>query len=144
MDDHWCTNCDKAISAFSNSLYCSEECLRADALNHHPLLGYDYAELKDFPRSSPTLTSTSFMYSSSSNSSCSSSIYSPSQSPIPTFTLPSPKQSPKSSTLWHHPNKLSPPVFELEPKLDTPPSSPPVMMMNRSTATTKRNNVFFI
>ncbi|CAO3599298.1 unnamed protein product [Absidia cylindrospora] len=53
MDDHWCTNCDKAINAFSNSLYCSEECLRADALNHHPLLGYDYAELKNFPHLHP-------------------------------------------------------------------------------------------
>ncbi|KAI9487657.1 MAG: hypothetical protein EXX96DRAFT_554130 [Benjaminiella poitrasii] len=60
-DLNWCTYCDNAISSFSDSLYCSEECLRADALNHHPLLGYDYAELKDFPRSStsPTLTALS-------------------------------------------------------------------------------------
>ncbi|CAO3629779.1 unnamed protein product [Mucor fragilis] len=60
-DLNWCTYCDNAISSYSNSLYCSEDCLRSDALNHHPLLGYDYAELKDFPRSSasPTLTASS-------------------------------------------------------------------------------------
>ncbi|KAI8083133.1 uncharacterized protein BX664DRAFT_339883 [Halteromyces radiatus] len=123
MDDHWCTNCDKAISAFSNSLYCSEECLRADALNHHPLLGYDYAELKDFPRStSPAMSS-------------SSSI---TLSPIPSFTLPSPQASPKypytkQSFSWDH--KLSPPILELEPKLNTPPSSP---------IHQKRSTLFFI
>ncbi|CAO3633109.1 unnamed protein product [Cunninghamella blakesleeana] len=141
MDDHWCTFCEKAISAYSNSLYCSEECLRSDALNHHPLLGYDYAELKDFPRSSPSFTNTTYISSPTySTSSSSSSMYSPSHSPIPSFTLPSPKQSPhhKQTTSFYH--KLSPPVFELEPKLDTPPASPPVMM----TTKTKRNTVFFI
>ncbi|KAI8984554.1 hypothetical protein BDF20DRAFT_808093, partial [Mycotypha africana] len=54
-DLNWCTYCDNAIHPYSNSLYCSEECLRADALNNHPLLGYDYAELKDFPRSCSSL-----------------------------------------------------------------------------------------
>ncbi|SAM02561.1 hypothetical protein [Absidia glauca] len=113
MDDHWCTNCDKAINTFSNSLYCSEECLRADALNHHPLLGYDYAELKDFPRSTPSPSSLS--------------LSSPSPSPHPCFGLPSPQASPKylpytTKIPWDQ--KLSPPVFELEPKLDTPPASP--------------------
>ncbi|KAI8075882.1 uncharacterized protein B0P05DRAFT_146810 [Gilbertella persicaria] len=48
-DTNWCTFCDNAISPYSNSLYCSEECLRQDALMHHPMLGYDYAELKGFP-----------------------------------------------------------------------------------------------
>ncbi|ORZ18443.1 hypothetical protein BCR42DRAFT_410849 [Absidia repens] len=129
MDDHWCTNCDKAISAFSNSLYCSEECLRADALNHHPLLGYTYNDLKDFPRSSPTLSSSSS---------------SPSQSPILSFALPSPQTSPnhhtKSSTMipWHH--KLSPPHFELEPNLVTPPPSP----IQYHPHPQKRNTLFFI
>ncbi|KAI8880728.1 hypothetical protein K501DRAFT_254551 [Backusella circina FSU 941] len=52
MNTNWCTYCDSAITHMSDSLYCSESCLRSDALNHHPLLGYDYAELKDFPRSS--------------------------------------------------------------------------------------------
>ncbi|KAI8332013.1 hypothetical protein BC941DRAFT_437254 [Chlamydoabsidia padenii] len=126
MDDHWCTNCDKAINAFSNSLYCSEECLRADALNHHPLLGYDYAELKDFPRSSPPSLSSSPSYSVSSTSL--------SQSPIPSFSLPSPHGSPTQYTNmtkipWH---QSSP-----ESKLDTPPASPIV------AAPTKRT-LFFI
>ncbi|KAI8062191.1 hypothetical protein BC940DRAFT_336629 [Gongronella butleri] len=46
----WCTHCDKAISQFSESLYCSEQCLRNDALKNHPLLGYTYPEFVDFPR----------------------------------------------------------------------------------------------
>ncbi|KAI8145339.1 hypothetical protein BJV82DRAFT_666604 [Fennellomyces sp. T-0311] len=49
-DLNWCTYCDTAISHYSDSLYCSEECLRADALRNHPLLGYDWQELVDFPR----------------------------------------------------------------------------------------------
>ncbi|ORZ18181.1 hypothetical protein BCR42DRAFT_413301 [Absidia repens] len=142
MDDHWCTNCDKAINAFSNSLYCSEECLRADALNHHPLLGYDYAELKNFPRSSPTLSSSSSVSSSSL-----------SQSPIPSFILPSPQSSPpnhhhqqrqytnNNKTMIPWDQTLSPPpVFELEPKLNTPPASP----KNTAVNTTKRPTMFFI
>ncbi|CAO3692926.1 unnamed protein product [Rhizopus stolonifer] len=48
-DTNWCTFCDNAISHYSDSLYCSEECLRQDALLHHPLLGYDYADLRGFP-----------------------------------------------------------------------------------------------
>ncbi|KAG2205552.1 hypothetical protein INT47_005927 [Mucor saturninus] len=48
-DTNWCTFCDNAISAYSDSLYCSEDCLRQDALMHHPMLGYDYADLKGFP-----------------------------------------------------------------------------------------------
>ncbi|KAI8881038.1 hypothetical protein K501DRAFT_253903 [Backusella circina FSU 941] len=94
-DLNWCTYCDSAISPFSDSLYCSEECLRSDALNHHPLLGYDYAELKDFPRSSsPALTACSG----------SSTSGSPLLSPIPSYTL--------NQTL----NKqaaMSPPAFDL-------------------------------
>ncbi|KAI9275999.1 hypothetical protein BY458DRAFT_539357 [Sporodiniella umbellata] len=50
-DTNWCTFCDNAISHYSDSLYCSEECLKQDALRHHPLLGYDYAELDGFPHS---------------------------------------------------------------------------------------------
>lgn len=48
-DTNWCTFCDNAISPYSDSLYCSEDCLRQDALMHHPMLGYDYADLKGFP-----------------------------------------------------------------------------------------------
>lgn len=48
-DTNWCTFCDNAISPYSDSLYCSEDCLRQDALMHHPMLGYDYAELQGFP-----------------------------------------------------------------------------------------------
>ncbi|KAI8075286.1 hypothetical protein BC940DRAFT_287926 [Gongronella butleri] len=112
MDDHWCTNCDKAISAYSNSLYCSEECLRADALNHHPLLGYDYAELKDFPRSSAASTPSSTLSITSRSSSFAKS------------SLPSPQASPKSQPLLH--KQMSPPSsFILDhAKLDTPPASP--------------------
>ncbi|KAI8888724.1 hypothetical protein K501DRAFT_267534 [Backusella circina FSU 941] len=47
-DLNWCTFCDNAIMN-SDSLYCSETCLREDARNHHPLNGF--AEFKDFPRS---------------------------------------------------------------------------------------------
>ncbi|CEP12701.1 hypothetical protein [Parasitella parasitica] len=49
-DLNWCTFCDNAVSPFSESLYCSEQCLRADALRNHPLLGYTYPEFTDFPR----------------------------------------------------------------------------------------------
>ncbi|KAI9472473.1 MAG: hypothetical protein EXX96DRAFT_530713 [Benjaminiella poitrasii] len=59
-DTNWCTFCDNAISPYSDSLYCSEDCLRQDALMHHPMLGYNYPELQDFPtinrRKSSTLT----------------------------------------------------------------------------------------
>lgn len=35
---------------YKDSLYCSEQCLRTDALRNHPLLGYTYPEFTDFPR----------------------------------------------------------------------------------------------
>ncbi|KAL0074928.1 hypothetical protein J3Q64DRAFT_1776698 [Phycomyces blakesleeanus] len=138
---NWCTFCDNAVSAFSNSLYCSEDCLRSDALNRHPLLGYDYAELKDFPRSSsPTLSCTSprshslqspqrsRSQSSSvqstpisspvilSTSSCSSvssgsTVSSPNMSPIPSYTLPLPQGKPTNYSF----HCLSPPAFDLNP-----------------------------
>ncbi|GAN03497.1 hypothetical protein MAM1_0041c02951 [Mucor ambiguus] len=43
-DLNWCTFCDTAISPLSKSLYCSDQCLKADALRNHPLLGYTYPE----------------------------------------------------------------------------------------------------
>ncbi|EIE91353.1 hypothetical protein G6F46_009970 [Rhizopus delemar] len=68
-DLNWCTFCDKAVSPFSESLYCSEQCLRADALRNHPLLGYTYPEFTDFPRPKSTKhSSSSSIYSSPSSS----------------------------------------------------------------------------
>ncbi|KAI7898567.1 uncharacterized protein BX663DRAFT_409153, partial [Cokeromyces recurvatus] len=64
-DTNWCTFCDNAISPYSDSLYCSEDCLRQDALMHHPMLGYDYAELQDFPVIQKRRKSSSIMISSS-------------------------------------------------------------------------------
>ncbi|KAI7869577.1 hypothetical protein BDF14DRAFT_1782805 [Spinellus fusiger] len=106
---NWCTYCDNAVSAFSNSLYCSEACLRADALHHHPLLGYDYAELKDFPRSSHLSTSSSSL----------SSVTLPRLSPVLSFTLPSSQQKPLGYTY------LSPPSLHITPQ-NSPASKCPV------------------
>ncbi|KAI8138672.1 hypothetical protein BJV82DRAFT_630119 [Fennellomyces sp. T-0311] len=106
-DLNWCTYCDNAVNSFSNSLYCSEECLRADALNHHPLLGYDWQEFKDFPRSSNHSTSPGLSSSASSIASAS-----PSLSPVPSYTLPSPGL--KGSSQYRS-SRLSPPMLELEP-----------------------------
>ncbi|KAL0073369.1 hypothetical protein J3Q64DRAFT_1756366 [Phycomyces blakesleeanus] len=123
-DLNWCTYCDKSVSSLSDSLYCSQECLRSDALNHHPLLGYDYAEFKDFPRSSPS--------PGLSPSSTSSSASTPPLSPVPSYTLPSPhihqSQSQtkiQTQNLIHSLSKkqiiedrlgrLSPPLFDLGP-----------------------------
>ncbi|KAI9497748.1 hypothetical protein BDB00DRAFT_803886 [Zychaea mexicana] len=49
-DLNWCTCCDTAINHYSDSLYCSEDCLRGDALKNHPLLGYEWNDFVDFPR----------------------------------------------------------------------------------------------
>ncbi|RCI04699.1 hypothetical protein CU098_012920 [Rhizopus stolonifer] len=51
-DLNWCTHCDNAISPSSDSLYCSEKCLRSDALNHHPSLGYKFPEFEHFLKDS--------------------------------------------------------------------------------------------
>ncbi|CDH57841.1 predicted protein [Lichtheimia corymbifera JMRC:FSU:9682] len=50
IDLNWCTYCDNAISPLSESLYCSEKCLRADALRKHPSRGYTWHEFDDFLR----------------------------------------------------------------------------------------------
>ncbi|KAI8343027.1 hypothetical protein BC941DRAFT_465199 [Chlamydoabsidia padenii] len=50
-----------------DSLYCSEECLKADALRRHPLLGYTYPELTDFPRPLSKRPSYNSLYSSCSS-----------------------------------------------------------------------------
>ncbi|KAI8881418.1 hypothetical protein K501DRAFT_286409 [Backusella circina FSU 941] len=86
MNTNWCTYCDSAVDVHSNSLYCSDECLRADALRNHPSLGYKFTEFVDFPRaikrpcqSSSTSTTSSAIsinnstpFSSNVNSVCSS------------------------------------------------------------------------
>ncbi|ORZ00941.1 hypothetical protein BCR43DRAFT_486076 [Syncephalastrum racemosum] len=133
-DLNWCTYCDNAVSAFSNSLYCSEECLRADALNHHPLLGYDWQELKNFPRSNTSsVTSPSLSSSASSVSSASS----PALSPIPSYTLPSPKFG-SSHNYYHHGcnshHQLSPPAIELGPSVKKLP--------NVATSPSRRSQFF--
>ncbi|KAL7310824.1 hypothetical protein PS15m_010268 [Mucor circinelloides] len=83
-DLNWCTFCDNAVSPFSESLYCSEQCLRADALRNHPLLGYTYPEFTDFPRPNnnhnhhdPTHHNNNTKSSPSSYSNCSSASVSP-------------------------------------------------------------------
>ncbi|KAI8059239.1 hypothetical protein BC940DRAFT_282129 [Gongronella butleri] len=48
-DLHWCVSCDKAID--SDSLYCSNECLMADAMRHHPVYGTPCPECLAFCRS---------------------------------------------------------------------------------------------
>ncbi|SAM04737.1 hypothetical protein [Absidia glauca] len=86
-DLQWCTTCDKAIQAYSNSLYCSEECLRQDAISHHPMLGYDFAEFKDFPRRSSLSPSMISLSPALSSTSTMSSV-SPTLSPLPsTYAL---------------------------------------------------------
>ncbi|KAG2209107.1 hypothetical protein INT46_006271 [Mucor plumbeus] len=58
-DLNWCTFCDNALSPFSKLLYCSDQCLKADALRNHPLLGYKYPECTNFfARRSSTTTLT--------------------------------------------------------------------------------------
>ncbi|KAI8640110.1 hypothetical protein BD408DRAFT_445422 [Parasitella parasitica] len=42
-DLNWCTFCDNA-----KFLYCSDQCLKADALRNHPLFGYKYPECTNF------------------------------------------------------------------------------------------------
>ncbi|CAO3590541.1 unnamed protein product [Absidia cylindrospora] len=114
----WCTTCDKAIQAYSNSLYCSEECLRQDAINHHPLLGYDFPEFKDFPRRSSLSPSMISLSPALSTTSTMSSV-SPTLSPLPsTFALHQPssshhqRQSSTGSTTY--PSSLSDDIFHLE------------------------------
>ncbi|KAH8548278.1 hypothetical protein BGW37DRAFT_507326 [Umbelopsis sp. PMI_123] len=97
-DLNWCPVCDQKIFS-GNALYCSQECLRDDALRRNPLLGYDFSELQDFPRpyNKKQLSYSRGSYSSTS-SATSSLVSSPSVSPI-TFPTRS--------------HKLSPPAFDL-------------------------------
>ncbi|KAG2175756.1 hypothetical protein INT44_000234 [Umbelopsis vinacea] len=93
-DLNWCPVCDQKIFS-GNALYCSQACLRDDALRRNPLLGYDFSELQDFPRPYNNKQRRSF---SSTSSATSSLVSSPNVSPI---TFPTP----------HY--KLSPPAFDL-------------------------------
>ncbi|KAI7849161.1 hypothetical protein BDC45DRAFT_540335 [Circinella umbellata] len=126
-DLNWCTYCDNAVNSFSNSIYCSEECLRADALKSHPLLGYDWEEFKDFPRSSPN----SVISPGLSSSASSVASASPSLSPVPSYTLPSPGL--KGSSHYHRSNRLSPPILELEPLSEKEQQRRPSINYNTSS-----------
>ncbi|ORX62312.1 hypothetical protein DM01DRAFT_1298963 [Hesseltinella vesiculosa] len=87
-DLQWCTTCDKALSPFSDSLYCSEECLRQDAISPPPQ-EYEFPELQDFPRrmslatSILTLSPALSFVSNVSSSMSSTYHHTPSLSPIP-------------------------------------------------------------
>ncbi|KAI8881420.1 hypothetical protein K501DRAFT_253306 [Backusella circina FSU 941] len=108
MDLNWCTFCDNAVNPFSESLYCSEQCLRADALRNHPLLGYTYPEFTDFPRPKPLNNSNSSIQLLSSPSSPKLSYSnSSSVSTSPALTATSSRNSTCSSI------QLSPPKFDL-------------------------------
>jgi hypothetical protein len=105
-DTNWCTFCDNAISPYSDSLYCSEDCLRQDALMHHPMLGYDYAELQGFPhhyqqQKQSTSTLPSLVRRKSSAPSLNSNDFAQSQK-IPSLT-PSLSSSVSSYSSANHP-----------------------------------------
>ncbi|SAM07423.1 hypothetical protein [Absidia glauca] len=103
-DLSWCPSCDNAISPSSDSLYCSEECLRADALRRHPLLGYTYPELTDFPRPLPKRPSFHSLHSScsSNDDSPTAATTSSSSSPPPqllfSYFMSSPSSAPSFDT----------------------------------------------
>ncbi|KAI9306257.1 hypothetical protein BJ944DRAFT_248356 [Cunninghamella echinulata] len=97
-DLHWCTTCDKAIQSHSNSLYCSEECLRKDAVSHHPMLGYDFAEFKDFPRRSSSATPSLLSLSPVLSTTSSMTSVSPTLSP---YTLQSTSYSSLNDDILH-------------------------------------------
>ncbi|KAI8138158.1 hypothetical protein BJV82DRAFT_631972 [Fennellomyces sp. T-0311] len=69
MDTHWCSYCDNAVSPYSDSLYCSDECLRQDALQHHPMLGYNFSEYRGFLTTNAVERRTSWDDDSSNSSS---------------------------------------------------------------------------
>ncbi|RUS20602.1 hypothetical protein BC937DRAFT_94854 [Endogone sp. FLAS-F59071] len=127
-DTNWCTYCDKSINPFSNSLYCSDECLKCDALNHHPMLGYNYEELQDFPRS----TSSSSSLSSSSTPT----------SPIPSYAFTSPTFSPYLGTT--NANKVSPPNFSLgQPAFRSTTMNGKTKTLNTTTPVMGTKRIFF-
>ncbi|KAI8096545.1 uncharacterized protein BX664DRAFT_324236 [Halteromyces radiatus] len=132
-DLSWCTHCDNAISQFSESLYCSEQCLRADALRNHPLLGYTYPEFVDFPRPKPVEPSMSRSRSSSNISTKSSpdSIHT-----IPTLSS-SHSTCHSSPTLSAYDSTQTPPLLSLSPTKKTNQKSiPSFLWVGATTATT--------
>jgi hypothetical protein len=104
--------------------------LRLDALNHHPLLGYDYAELKDFPRSSPSPALTATSSSTASVSPCLSPI--PSFKEVPAFQLNSPTQE---DTLYQH-------FYQKKENKLNHPSSPPAPILLSPWTTSNKKNIF--
>ncbi|SAL98120.1 hypothetical protein [Absidia glauca] len=146
-DLQWCTTCDKAIQAYSNSLYCSEECLRQDAINHHPMLGYDFAEFKDFPRRSSMSPSMVSLSPTLSTTSTMSSV-SPTLSPLPsTFALHRPQ--PTTATSYVSSSSLSDDILHLDdPTLRS--KNPSTKLFSSSHATlvdpsaNKPSDLFFV
>ncbi|KAI8331173.1 hypothetical protein BC941DRAFT_439184 [Chlamydoabsidia padenii] len=142
-DLFWCTHCDNVISHYSESLYCSEQCLRADALRNHPLLGYTYPEFVDFPRpyaKQPTVIDSSVMpkRTRSISSTCSTrdSIHTP-----PTLsTTHSSCQTSPSLSAFETSHTLS--LLSLPPTLSTINNNkkssciPSLLLMGTSTPTT--------
>ncbi|KAG2224988.1 hypothetical protein INT45_000109 [Circinella minor] len=118
-DLNWCTYCDNAIEGYSDSLYCSDECLRSDCLEHHPLLGYDYRELQNFPRPSSSSSSSTRKVTSAASSAASSAVISSSttansdwdDSSFTTIssTISTPSSSPSTTSSSSTLSLLSPP-----------------------------------
>ncbi|KAI8985429.1 hypothetical protein BDB01DRAFT_850007 [Pilobolus umbonatus] len=100
-DLNWCTSCDNAVNPYSESLYCSEQCLREDALRNHPLLGYTYPEFTDFPRPKQTPPT--------SYSACSSVPHSPALTATSSQTGSMPHTPPKFDLMmgWFSDNKVN-------------------------------------
>ncbi|CAO3622318.1 unnamed protein product [Cunninghamella blakesleeana] len=136
-DLHWCPTCERAIQSQSNSLYCSEECLRKDAITHHPMLGYDFAEFKDFPRRSSSLATPSLLSLSPVLSTTSSvSSVSPTLSP---YALQS-----SSSASSYYSSSLNDDILHLDSSSKTT-SHHHLIQNNTNMHKPKTNhNIFFI
>ncbi|KAI7899412.1 uncharacterized protein BX663DRAFT_521654 [Cokeromyces recurvatus] len=122
-DLNWCTFCDSAISPYSESLYCSEHCLRSDALRNHPLLGYKYPEFIDFPRPDNN-TKDSSSHSHSHNTTTMTSCNGLSTPISPTLTATT-STSISSSSINNYDLSSSPP-FKYDFLLSTMTSLPPI------------------
>ncbi|ORZ11966.1 hypothetical protein BCR42DRAFT_420971 [Absidia repens] len=147
-DLFWCTHCDSAISQSSKSLYCSEQCLRADALKNHPLLGYTYPEFVDFPRpyskrttySPESLLSTTTSSSSASNKDSAASIHT-----VPTLSTchSSCQSSPTLSALNFTGTTIPspPPLLHLPPTLSTTATTTTTTTTSSSSSTPSKHSM---
>ncbi|KAL1919998.1 uncharacterized protein VTP21DRAFT_1144 [Calcarisporiella thermophila] len=110
LDTNWCF-CGKQIFGPSDSLYCSQECANADALNafppsvpSSPLISYSSPNPSLLLSTSPSLSS-----SPSPSSSTTSSFSSPTFECITT----SPSLAPPALTIMRPSSRISPPNFSL-------------------------------